>query len=405
MSDPSKSAFELSLRPERNAVFRGLRALVVTTDRTRARILSNAVADRGGALFSVDPIAFDPVTLSEVDLEVLFLDARDGEAIERVERIACDDQRLRWAARIWMSLEELTSGDAMDEEAFESAVKQHVVAERELEEALRGSERHTVKVSPLGPSRILRIAMQTGPWCLRYFGSNVIGSIEISDIGRVDLASWDEEAESPVHWEGAPALFAFRSITAGSIEIERPETEHVHTSSVQPVAEVTVQRAPPAVLIARSRDREATVRAKVDVAAIAAPRAGETTRAETRDTVIPGAEIGKDGPTVERTEQTPNPFVRRELPDEPGFIESQATDVGRARRTSDVVPRVSEPVPLLVRKQQTPLPASQDWGKDFLGPVSASPQMPRRFRPTAPRAPVDNAPASEPVIPLERRRS
>jgi hypothetical protein len=455
MSDPSKTARELSLRPhERNAVFRGLRALVVTTDRTRARILSNAVADRGGALFSVDPIAFDPVTLSEVDLEVLFLDARDGEAIERVERIACDDQRLRWAARIWMSLEELTTGDAIDEEAFESAVKQHVVAERELEEALRANQRHIVKIAPLGPSRILRTAMQTGPWCLRYFGPNVIGSIEISDIGKVDLASWDEEAESPVHWEGAPALFAFRSITAGAIEIERPETEHVHTSGVQPVAEVTVQRAPPAVLLARSRDREATVRAKVDFQAIDEPSAGQTKRADSRDTVVPGVEITKgDSPTVERTvsrsgtvsakpsdaergpgqshsteregpsettEQTPNPFVRRELPDEPGFIESQSTDVGRERRTSEIVPRTSEPVPLVVRKTplplshrktplpskqpDTPIPASQDWGKDFLGPVSAAPQMPRRFRPTAPRAPIDNAPASEPVIPLERRR-
>lgn len=457
MSDPSKIAFELSLRPhERNAVFRGLRALVVTTDRSRARILSNAVADRGGALFSVDPIAFDPVTLSEVDLEVLFLDARDGEAIERVERIACDDQRLRWAARIWMSLEELTTGDSMDEEAFESAVKQHVVAERELEEALRANQRHTVKIAPLGPSRILRTAMQTGPWCLRYFGPSVIGSIEISDIGKVDLASWDEDAESPVHWEGAPALFAFRSITAGAIEIERPESEHVHTSGVQSVAEVTVQRAPPAVLIARSRDREATVRAKVDFQAVAQPHAVETKRAETRDTVVPGVEITKGGaPTVERTvprsgadsakpsdgewgrgdsnsmgrggagpsettEQTPNPFLRRELPDEPGFIESQSTDVGRERRTSEIVPRSSEPVPLVVRKTpiplsnhktplpakqpRSPLPANEDWGKDFLGPVSAAPQMPRRFRPTAPRAPVDDAPASEPVIPLERRR-
>jgi hypothetical protein len=379
MSDPSKTALELSLRPERNEVFHGLRALVVTTDRDRARLLSNAVADRGGALFSVDPIAFDPITLSEVDLEVLFLDDRDGEAIDRVERIAHEDQRLRWAAQVRLSLEELTRGETIDEAAFANAVRPHVYAERALEETLRTTERHTALVEPLGPSRILRMATQTGPWCLRYFGARAIGSIEVSDSGRVELASWDEEGDTAIHWEGAPALFAFRSITSGAIEIERPETEHVSTSAVQPVAEVTVQRPPPQVLLARSRDREATVRAKIDFAEIAAPNESEASSRGSFD---------RDGRT-ERTEKTPNPFL---APDAP-------------RPRADVVRSSDAPLPLLVRKRSDDrTPTAGGWGSDFLSPSEPMPQMPRRFRPTAPRAPVDDAPHSEPVIPLERRR-
>src|SRR5262245_32814091 len=98
MSDAIPNALELPLRPVGgDAGFRGLRALVVTADRDRARALSTAVAKRGGAVFSVDPLAFDPVTLSEVDLEVLVLDERDPGGMARVERIAEDDVRLRWA--------------------------------------------------------------------------------------------------------------------------------------------------------------------------------------------------------------------------------------------------------------------------------------------------------------------
>jgi hypothetical protein len=326
-------------------ILKGLRALVVAPDPEPLRTLERLCESHGAMVLVTGREARHLPAARERDVEVAIIDPSLGDDGVELARIMNEDMRLRWARIVWVSCERFVREGAVDLATFAKTVGPSVLAERRLRSRMMDRDSFIEDIEQVGPSRVLRACLDSAPWTISYRGATAEVFLRVESSDRVE-AAWEEVGPPSFLLEGDPAVDAFRALRAGSIHLARPNA---------------VWRSPSGVV---TRDPDSTV-----------------VRGPTPDLIEASRPEQEDAPKPTRRIR---PVIPREEPKPPREEEESEDEVDPKVHTQ----QTSMPVVAVGRERPRSEPPLDH---DQSGPLV----MPRRIRPTAPRAPVDVAPRAE----------
>lgn len=353
-----------ALDTSRTRVLDGLRAVLVMGEPTSTDGLARELRGRGGRVSLVDVAGLGIEEAREIDPEVLLVDpeALDGAGMDLARRLR-DDPRLRWASvvrvdfrKAWPHGLPLLAGQIAPLVERDRALRSHVAEGAPFR----------CDLERIGPNRALRGVEGLGR-ALKISSSSAgaVAEVVIADELLVS-ASWWETGPASVRMTGVDALSAFLTMRRGRLEVV-PGARLVGANVLMPVAEALFE----------AGQQMLGVIARVPTARY--PRkllsGGPRAREASRNAFRPDDEV-----TTQRypSVRPPAGRIRRSgVATEPDIADEGEEETTQRLARSMLRPPAPSPAP---PDRATPDPALKL-------------EMPRRVRPTAPRAPVEKRPA------------
>jgi hypothetical protein len=203
---------------EKANILEGLHVLLVTEDDVRAAALTRSLRDLKAIVGDVKAGAKDPLALRGADL--LVVDARSASSTKARVAEMRSDVRARWASRVELDYEKLVMPDgAILLKPLEEALAPLVTADKDLTEQARRQDKLSLKLSPLGPSRLLRALAAAGPTMQVEFKHETL-TAEVTLSNELLVSAFAERGTSE-RWEAWAALVRILGLPDATVSVAR----------------------------------------------------------------------------------------------------------------------------------------------------------------------------------------
>jgi DNA-binding response OmpR family regulator len=247
-------------------VLERLRLLLVDDDPARADTLAQELRARGALVFVTDTAGRGLERAVGLDPQVAIVDAAglEGPGFEVVRSIR-KDLRLRWASILVAPWDEIWPEDAPtpDMEQLAARIEPLLAPEEDLAKRAAEEEAFDVRLESTGPSRMLRILVQSGN-TLHLTVRNPRAVIDL-DLAQNLLVGAEARPAEGEQLEGTAALATLLALGSGRVHVERrtnPTVANVMTPVDEALSAASAE--PPRVTPSAPPDRTPNAAAKVE---------------------------------------------------------------------------------------------------------------------------------------------